>query len=76
VAGWRGGVQALAAGRPPAQAGQIGFGARLIEEDEPRRVETPLAAPPRPPRFLEVGPVLLTGPERLFLYASPIAWST
>ena len=61
----------LAALGAAAAPGQIGFRARFVEEDQPRRIEAGLRSPPVPPRPPDVGTVLLTGPERLFLYVSP-----
>jgi len=65
-------VDALAARGAAPQPGHVGFGSRLVQEDQPRWVEARLAPPPRPPRLGDVGTVLLTGPERLFFKVSPI----
>jgi len=64
-------MHALAALGPPAPAGQIGFGARFIDEDQPRRVPARLLPAPGPAGPRDVRPVLFAGPERLFLYVSP-----
>ena len=66
------GVDALSARGATPQAGQVGLGARFVEKDQPGGVEAGLAPPPRPARPRDVGAVLLAGPERLFLYVSPI----
>jgi len=44
----------LAALRPATTPGHIGFRARFVEEDQPRRVETGLLPPPGPPGPLVV----------------------
>jgi len=76
VAGGRTGLNSPAAWSPATPACHVGFRARLVEEDQPCRIEAGLLPPPGPPRPPEVGPVLLTGPERLFLYVSPSRIST
>ena len=65
-------MDALAFGGTSTQASQIGLGTRLVQKDQPGRVEAGLAPVPEPARPCDVRPVLLTGPERLFLYVSPI----
>ncbi len=65
------GVNPLAASGPATTTGHIGFRARFVEEDQPCRIPGGLLPPPGPPRPPDVGAVLLTGPERLFLYVSP-----
>lgn len=70
------GVTANAARGAPAQAGHVRLGTTFIEEDEPRRIEAALPPPPLPARPGDVGPVLFTGAECLFLYESPIFTST
>lgn len=64
--------QPLAASTAPAQAGHVRFCRRLVDEDEPGRIES--ALPPTPPlaRPLDIDPVLLAGVQTLFLYVSPI----
>lgn len=69
------GVDTLAFGRASAQTSHIGLGARLVQKDQPGWVEAGLAPPPEPARPCDVRSVLLTGPECLFLYVSPIFWS-
>ena len=66
----------LAALGSPAQSGHIGLGTGLIQKNQPGRVERRLLPPPVPARPDNVGPVLLAGAERLFLYVSPIFSST
>jgi hypothetical protein len=66
-------LAALGAATTP---GHVGFRARFIEEDQPRRIEAGLLSPPVPPRPPDVGAVLLAGAERLFLYVSPSRMST
>jgi len=51
--------------------GHIGFRARFVEEDQPCRIKAGLLPPPGPPCPLDVGTVLFTSPECLFLYVSP-----
>ena len=69
------GHQALAARGPPAQPGHVGLGRRLVDEDEPAGGELPLLGPPQPSSLGDIGPSLLGGVERLFLYVSPRATS-
>ena len=66
------GMDALAAHGAAPQPSHVGFGSRLVQEDQPRRVEAPLAPPPRPAGLRDVGTVLLAGSERLFFKVSPI----
>lgn len=68
------GVQTLPTQGAPAQPGQVGFRARFVEEDEPRRVEAGLPLPPPPTRPGDVRAVLFAGPECLFLNVRPIFW--
>jgi hypothetical protein len=63
--------QSLALGCTAAQPREIGFGGRLVDEDQPRRVERALASLPAAPGSRHVRPVLLGRMERLFLYAVP-----
>jgi len=67
--------EALAARGPPAQAGHVRLGRRFIDEDEPGGRDLALPGLPLPPRFGDIGSVLLGGVERLFLYVSPRAMS-
>jgi hypothetical protein len=69
-------VNPLAAQGPATAPGHIGFRARLVEEDQPRRIEAGLLPPPDPPGPPDVRPVLFPSPERLFLYVSPSRTST
>jgi len=66
------GVDALSPRGAAAQAGQVGLRARFVQEDQSGGIEAELAPPPRAARPRDVGAVLLAGPERLFLYVSPI----
>ena len=69
---WAAGVNTLAPLSSPAQAGQVGLGTRLVQENQFRRVETGLLAPPGAARTCDIRAVLFTGSECLFLYVSPI----
>ena len=64
---WAAGVNALAPLGSPVQAGQVGLGTRLVQENQFRRIEPGLLPPPRTARPRDVRTVLLTGLERLFL---------
>jgi len=66
------GVDPLTPQRAPAQAGQIGFGPRFVQENQFGRVPAALPTPPGAARPRNVRTVLLAGPECLFLYVSPI----
>jgi hypothetical protein len=66
------GMDALSPQGTAAQAGQVGLRPRFVQKDQPGWIEAELAPPPRPARPRDVGAVLLAGPERLFLYVSPI----
>ena len=70
------GDHALAPAGTSAQTGQIGFGARFVEEDQPGRVQTGLLPAPRPAGARDVGPGLFAGVECLFLYVSSSFCST
>ena len=59
-----------------SQTGQVGFGAGLVDKDQPRRVQRRLLPPPVAARSGNIGPILLTGTECLFLYVSPIFSNT
>jgi hypothetical protein len=65
------GVDTLAAPGTTTATSHVGFRARFIKEDQSRRIKASLLPPPSPPRTLDVGTVLFTSPERLFLYVSP-----
>ena len=65
------GVNALTPRSATAQAGQVGLGPRLVEEDQFGGIEARLATPPRPARPRDIPAILLAGAERLFLYVSP-----
>jgi hypothetical protein len=68
--------QAFALGGTAAQPCHVRLGRRLVDEDEPGRVERRLTAFPAPPGLGDIGPVLLGRMERLFLYVSPSLVST
>jgi len=70
------GVDPLTPQGAPAQAGQIGFGTRFVQENQFGRVQTALPTPPGAARPRNVRTVLLAGMECLFLYVSPIFSST
>jgi len=75
MAMWGLGEQALPAGCTAMQAGQVGLGRRLVEEDEPGPVERRLPGLPVDPGLDDVWPVLLGCPDRLFLKDSPMSRS-
>jgi hypothetical protein len=64
-------MDTLSLGRSTAQAGQVGLGTGFVQKDQPGRVKTCLPAPPEPACPGDVGAILLTGAECLFLYVSP-----
>lgn len=68
--------ESLPLGRTAAQPRQVGFGGRLVDEDQPRRVERALAPLPAPSGAGHIRPVLLSRMERLFLYVSPSRLTT
>ena len=65
-------MNTLALERATTQACQIGLGPGLVQKDQSGRVKARLPPPPEAARSGNVGPVLLTGPECLFLYVRPI----
>lgn len=65
-------LDAFAPQSAAAQAGQVRFRGRFVEEDEPRGVEPGLPPLPRAPGLGDVGPRLLAGSECLFLQVMPI----
>lgn len=67
--------EALSARGPPAQASHVRLGRRFVDEDETAGGELTLLGPPLPSSFGDIGPALLGGMERLFLYVSPRATS-
>lgn len=69
-------MHSLALERAPAEAGQVGLGARFIQKDQLGRVEPRLPLAPETARPRNVGPVLLAGAECLFLYVNPILPNT
>ncbi len=66
------GVNALTPGRSSAEPSQVGLGSRLVQKNQLGRVPARLLFAPAPACPEDVGTVLLTGAERLFLYVSPI----
>jgi len=72
MARWDLGVDTLAFGGSATLTGQIGLGPRFIQKDQFGRVQAGLLPTPGPPRPRNVWTVLFAGPERLFLYVSPI----
>ena len=60
-------MDSFAALRPATTAGHVGFRARFVEEDQPRRIQAGLLPPPDPACPLDVGTALFTGAERRFL---------
>ena len=76
VAGRSTGVRTLAVGGPGTAPGQVRFGPRLIEENQPGRIPARLPFAPEPARSGNVRAVLLAGPEWLFLQVRPIFPST
>lgn len=56
----------------PAEAGQVGLRARLIQKDQFGRIQARLPLAPEAARPRNVRSVLLAGTERLFLYVNPI----
>jgi hypothetical protein len=70
------GLDTVAALGSSSQARQVGLGSRLVQKNQPCRVEAALAPPPGLAGPREVGTILLAGAECLFLYVSPIFAST
>jgi hypothetical protein len=60
------GKTALSFWRPPVEARHLGGGARLVDEDQPRRIEIALPLEPRLAGSLHVAAVLLSGMRRFF----------
>ena len=69
-----GGPAALPAGRPAAQAGHLGVGAGLIDEDQLLRIEVRLGVEPGLTRPPYVRAVLLAGVRRLFFSVMSCRW--
>jgi hypothetical protein len=65
-------VHPLPTGSASAQPRHVGFGSRLIQQDQFFGVQPRLPPPPGPPRPRDVGTILFAGAECLFLYVSPI----
>jgi hypothetical protein len=70
------GLNPLAPWGATAEPRHVRFGTRFVEEDQPGRIPAGLLPLPTPTRATDVGPVLLAGMERLFLYVSPIRTKT
>jgi len=66
-----GGPAALAPWRAAEQAGHLGAGASLVDEEQPGGVEVVLPVEPGVPRLVYVRPLLLGGMRRLFLRVMP-----
>jgi hypothetical protein len=62
------GLAALSARGATTQTGQVAFAL----DSRSGGIQAELAPPPRPARPRDAGAILLAGPERLFLYVSPI----
>jgi hypothetical protein len=60
--------QAFARRCPPVAPGHVGRGAALVQEHEARRLHVALPHPPAAAMPGHVGPILLRGPQALFLY--------
>ena len=73
---WGGGVDTLATLGAAPQTGQVGFGTGFVNKDQPGRVQRRLLPTPMTACPGYIRPVLLTGPERLFLYVSPMLANT
>ena len=69
-------MRPLAFERTAAEAGEVGLGARFVQEDQLGRVKARLPPPPKPTRPRNVGTVLFAGAECLFLYVNPILPNT
>jgi hypothetical protein len=65
-------MHSLALEGAPAEAGQVGLGARFIQKDQPGRVKARLPLAPETTRPRDVWTVLLASAECLFLYVRPI----
>ena len=63
--------ETLAFRRPAVEAGHVRLGPGLVDEDQARRVDLPLALSPAPAMAAHVRPVLLARDERLFLSVMP-----
>jgi hypothetical protein len=57
--------------RPTVEAGHVRLGPGLVDEDQARGVDLPLALSPAPAVAAHVRPILLTRDERLFLSVTP-----
>jgi hypothetical protein len=69
-------MNSLTLERPAAQASEVGLGARFIQKDQLGRIKARLPLAPELARPGDVGTILLTGAERLFLYVNPILPNT
>ena len=61
------GKTALSFWSPPVEARHLGGGARLVDEDQPRRIKIELPRRPRLAGCLHVAALLLGGMRHLFL---------
>jgi hypothetical protein len=64
-------MDSLTLERPSTKTGHVRLGTRFIQEDQLGRVKTRLALTPEAARPRDVGAVLFTGAECLFLYVNP-----
>ncbi len=59
-------VNPLATKRTAAKTRHVGFGPRLVNENELFRIEAGLSCFPEGPFFGDIGTILLAGPQRFF----------
>src|SRR3546814_3832360 len=71
MAEWGSVDQALALGAPAIASSHIGGRAGLIQEHKRGRIHEALPDPPALTMIGNVGPILLGGPQRLFLWDRP-----
>ena len=64
--------EALALRGPAVEAGHVGFGPSLVDEDETGGIDAALIGSPARPMPADVRPVLFARDERLFLRVTPI----
>ena len=65
-------MDSMAPQRTSIEPGEIGFGPRFVQKDQPGRIQTRLSFLPKPPCPGDVRTFLLAGMECLFLYVKPI----
>ncbi len=66
-----GGAQPLTSGGAVVEAGHLGRGSRLVDEDQPCRVEIELALEPVMTALEDVGTILLRRMPRLYGWPTP-----